>query len=120
LCGYGGFNVPSTPGYSTSVAVWLEMGGVYAVANVRGGSEYGEEWHQGGMLANKQNTFDDFIAAGEHLIAERYTSPQKLAISGGSNGGLLVGAVLNQRPELFWGALPAGGGMGMLRVHKVT
>jgi len=120
LYGYGGFNVNMTPGFSIGVLGWLEMGGVYAQAVLRGGSEYGEEWHQAGMLDRKQNVFDDFIAAAEYLIAERYTSPPKLAIGGGSNGGLLIGTVLNQRPELFGAALPAVGVMDMLRFHKFT
>ena len=120
LYGYGGFQINLTPAFSTTAAMFMEQGGVWVVVNLRGGSEYGEEWHKGGMLANKQNVFDDFIAAAEHLIAEGYTSSKKLAIAGGSNGGLLVGACLTQRPDLYAVALPAVGVLDMLRYHRFT
>ncbi len=120
LYAYGGFDIPEVPTFSVPNLVWMEMGGVYALANLRGGSEYGEAWHQAGMLEHKQNVFDDFIAAGEWLIANRYTSKRRLAIYGGSNGGLLIGAVLNQRPDLFGAAIPAVGVMDMLRFQKFT
>ncbi|MDX1331549.1 MAG: prolyl oligopeptidase family serine peptidase [Robiginitalea sp.] len=120
LYGYGGFNVSLTPGFNTSNAIWMEQGGIYAVPNIRGGGEYGKQWHIAGTKMNKQNVFDDFIAAAEFLISEGYTSPEYLAIRGGSNGGLLVGAVMTQRPDLMKVALPAVGVLDMLRYHTFT
>ncbi|MEZ4366650.1 MAG: prolyl oligopeptidase family serine peptidase [Kofleriaceae bacterium] len=117
LYGYGGFNVSLTPGFSSSRAVWLEQGGVYAIPNLRGGGEYGEDWHKGGMLLAKQNVFDDFLAAARYLIAEGWTSPPHLAIHGGSNGGLLVGAAMTQAPELFGAVVCAVPLLDMVRYH---
>jgi prolyl oligopeptidase len=120
LYGYGGYNIPLTPGFHPDYVAWMEMGGILAVANLRGGGEYGEEWHLAGKLLNKQNVFDDFLAAAEWLIAKGYTSPEQLGIMGGSNGGLLVGAVMVQRPELFGACIPMVGVLDMLRFHQFT
>ncbi len=120
LYGYGGFNISNTPRFSTSTVIFLEQGGIYAVANLRGGGEYGEEWHKAGTKCNKQNVFDDFIAAADYLVAEKYTSHSRLAIHGRSNGGLLIGATMTERPDLAKVALPGVGVLDMLRYHKFT
>jgi len=120
MYGYGGFSISVLPGYRSDVPAWLELGGVFVLVNMRGGAEYGETWHKDGALEKKQNVFDDFIAVAEHLVANRYTSPDRLGMMGGSNGGLLVGAVMEQRPDLFSAALPAVGVMDMLRYDRFT
>ena len=120
LYGYGGFSISVLPAYRSDVPAWLELGGVFVSINMRGGAEYGERWHRAGYLENKQNVFDDFIAVAEHLIKENYTSPDRLGAMGGSNGGLLVGAVMEQRPDLFAVAMPAVGVMDMLRYDRFT
>ena len=120
LYGYGGFNISLTPSFDIANSVWMEQGGIYAVPNLRGGGEYGKKWHNAGTKMQKQNVFDDFIAAAEYLIENKYTSSNYLAIEGGSNGGLLVGATMTQRPELMKVALPAVGVMDMLRYHTFT
>ena len=113
-------DIAQRPGFSVSTLAWVESGGIYAAANLRGGGEYGRAWHEAGMLKNKQNVFDDFIAAAQWLIDQKYTAPQRLGIRGGSNGGLLVGAAMTQRPDLFGAAVPAVGVLDMLRFHKFT
>src|SRR5207249_8076904 len=118
LSGYGGFNVSRTPAYFAGVGAWVEAGGLFALPNLRGGGEYGERWHRAGMLANKQNVFDDFLSAAEALIRDGWTAPARLAISGGSNGGLLVGAALTQRPDLFAAVVCAVPLLDMLRYQR--
>jgi prolyl oligopeptidase len=120
LYAYGGFNISMQPAFSTTAVAWLELGGVYAMPNLRGGGEYGRDWHEAGMKERKQNVFDDFAAAGDYLVQQGYTAHSKLVISGGSNGGLLIGATVNQRPDLARVALPAVGVMDMLRFQKFT
>jgi prolyl oligopeptidase len=120
LTAYGGYGSVLGPAYRADVPLWLELGGIYAVANLRGGGEYGEAWHRAGSLERKQNSFDDFIAAAEYLAAQKYTAPARLAVYGHSNGGLLIGAVLTQRPDLFGVALANAGHYDMLRFHRFT